>query len=377
MKERPRVLAMWDSLGPCHHARLNALSDQSEVSVIEVRSRDDHRGWGGRVDEYEPSFEVIGLNHGGSAWSPTLLAKVIGVVRSRHFDGVLVPGYTGTAALALAVWAKTKKWQTILLTDSTLGDKKRQTVAEILKRCIVARLFDVAIVSGRRAAAYAERLGFDTPRRGYYCDVVDNDWFARMAAEARGSGADIERERIGKHFLYVGRLAPEKNLVKLIEAFAKYREMGGTWDLNLIGTGPMLKTLLAVVVNSQLVPCVHFLGARVTSDLPGHYARAEALILPSKRETWGLVVNEAMACQLPILVSERCGCADDLVEPDGNGWTFDPLVPGGLAALMLRMERLPDVERQRLGNRSRTLIAGYSPRAFADEVVRMLGVDTR
>ena len=80
-----------------------------------------------------------------------------------------------------------------------------------------------------------------------------------------------------------------------------------------------------------------------------------------------------MAAGLPVLVSDRCGCVDDLVEEGGNGMTFDPEDVSALARAMEKLSALPSEELQRMGARSREIIAEYSPENFASEVERLVG----
>jgi glycosyltransferase involved in cell wall biosynthesis len=104
------------------------------------------------------------------------------------------------------------------------------------------------------------------------------------------------------------------------------------------------------------------------------YARAGAFILPSVSDPWGLVVNEAMAAGLPVLVSNRCGCAPDLVEEGRNGFTFDPYDIEGLARLMLRMSSMSDAERAAMGQASREIIRRWTPETFATNLMKVVEV---
>jgi glycosyltransferase involved in cell wall biosynthesis len=105
-------------------------------------------------------------------------------------------------------------------------------------------------------------------------------------------------------------------------------------------------------------------GFKQYSELAPYYGFASAFIHPSTSEPWGLVVNEAMASRLPVLVSERCGCARDLVRTGQNGFTFDPSRPGELSQLMLRISTSP-TESERLGRAGAVLISRWGPERFA------------
>jgi glycosyltransferase involved in cell wall biosynthesis len=101
------------------------------------------------------------------------------------------------------------------------------------------------------------------------------------------------------------------------------------------------------------------------ADLPSRYGLAEAFIHASSVEQWGLVVNEAMAAGLPVLVSATCGCAPELVQPGVTGLRFDPYsVPSIAAAIRWWCERSA-ATRERLSAASLRRVASYGPEAFA------------
>ena len=109
---------------------------------------------------------------------------------------------------------------------------------------------------------------------------------------------------------------------------------------------------------------VFFPGFRQYDELPRFYAHGGAFVHASTTEQWGLVVNEAMACGLPVIVSNRVGCAQDLVQDGVNGFTFDPYDVAELARLMLRVSE-PNFPLAAFGDASRALIADWGPERFA------------
>jgi glycosyltransferase involved in cell wall biosynthesis len=103
------------------------------------------------------------------------------------------------------------------------------------------------------------------------------------------------------------------------------------------------------------------------------YALADVLVLPSDAgETWGLVVNEAMACGLPVIVSDEVGCAPDLVIEGQTGCTYRCGDIEGLSASMIRMAGNA-AERQAMGRRAVEWIDAFSPQAAAAGVMTALG----
>jgi 1,2-diacylglycerol 3-alpha-glucosyltransferase len=105
----------------------------------------------------------------------------------------------------------------------------------------------------------------------------------------------------------------------------------------LLGDGPLKETLFHQVARMGLTDRVRFPGFKQYDELPIFYGLASAFIHASSSEQWGLVVNEAMASRLPVLVSERCGCAPDLVQNGVNGFTFDPFDIKNITDRMLQL----------------------------------------
>jgi len=103
-----------------------------------------------------------------------------------------------------------------------------------------------------------------------------------------------------------------------------------------------------------------------------YYSMASVFVCPSVSEPWGLVINEALASGLPVLVSTGCGAARSLVKDGNNGWTFPPGNEDALASLMLRISALLPGELQEMGDRSRNIIGNWSLDRFADGALSAL-----
>ncbi len=290
---------------------------------------------------------------------------------------VLVPGYYTLPALAAAVWARVHGRRSVLMTESTRGDHQRQMWKEALKGLLVRLLFGWAVAGGTDHICYLADLGFPASRVARFYDVVDND---RLYHESQRLLREASQPT-APYFLYVGRLAPEKNVAGLLATYLAHREAGGHWPLVLVGDGPERARLEQHAAASPFAPDIHFAGHKSSAELPRYYAFAGCFVLPSTREPWGLVVNEAMACGLPVIVSSRCGCAVDLVTPGENGFVFDPVcgpasdpappadaVNRELAQLLAAVEGLTEQERVRMSSASLHRIAGFSPDRFGEQI---------
>jgi glycosyltransferase involved in cell wall biosynthesis len=139
-----------------------------------------------------------------------------------------------------------------------------------------------------------------------------------------------------------------------------------------VGDGPGRASLERLCAGLQIADAVQFAGLKPARETTPYFAFAGCFVLPSSREPWGLVVNEAMASGLPVIVSRKCGCAEDLDENGANGYLFDPSSDEELSGHLLAMSEAPDSLRERMGRKSLEIIDGYSPRHWAEEVARLV-----
>lgn len=284
-------------------------------------------------------------------------------------DVVAINGWSDNGALATLHWCQRNRVPTILMSESNRFDEPRRPVQEWVKRQIVQG-FSSALVGGSSAKDYVVELGIPADRvfKGY--DVIDNDHFSLDKDSKHSSLGDRICAR--PYFLASNRFIDKKNLPRLIQAYAKYREslrgsdtgVTETWDLVMLGDGPMRDDLIALTSKINLTENVHFVGFKQYNELPAYYWNAGAFVHASTTEQWGLVVNEAMAAGLPVLVSNRCGSASDLVHEGVNGFTFDPTNVDEIAGLMCRVA-VPDFPRSDFGIASQRIIADWGPDRFA------------
>src|SRR5262249_13819924 len=370
------------NFGPYHLARLRALAARlgergDALVAYEVAGSERTYPWA-RSRRDEP-FAWITLfpDRSLETIEPAACRRAMRAVLGRDRpDAVGVVGYARPESVAAARWARRHDRPAILMSESQAVDRPRVWWKEWIKRQRI-RLFDAALVGGPRHHDYLVQLGMPIDRIALGYNAVDNAYFAaggrRWRADPRGrSGLPA-----APFFLTVCRFVPEKNLVRLIQAFARYRQQSDgprAWDLVLCGDGPGTAEVEAAVVQSGVARAIHRPGFLQVDTLPRWYAHAGAFVLPSLSEPWGLVVNEAAASRLPLLVSHRAGCAATLVpEPEGTtGARFDPLDVEGLAARLTWMATAPGDLRAVMGRRAAETVALWGPDRFARGVLEAL-----
>lgn len=376
----PQTLCVhWPRLGPYHLARLAALharlAAQDRTLVALETAGTDLYAW--RAETAPTPYRRVTL-FPGTAFEdippPAMHRAVTAALGEIAPDAVAVTSYSTPDARAALAWCRRRRRAAVMMFDSRAEDGARAGWREALKRQIV-RQFDAAIVAGTPQAAYAQALGIPAAATFAPLDVVDNAFFARQGPP-RPDLPGLGDAR--PFFLASNRLVARKNVRALVAAYGRYRQAAGArpWRLVLLGDGPGRQALEAAVREAAL-PDVTFAGFQQIDALPAYYAAAGAFVHPATADQWGLVVNEAMAAGLPVLVSTGAGCAPDLVRDGANGFTFAPADEAHLTALLGHVAAMPDPERARMGEASRELIAGYRPEDFAREMDRAAAAGLR
>lgn len=372
-----RIAVVFDNFGPYHIARLNGAARSCDLLGIEIAAASAEYAW---LPTADVAFQRRTLFQGDriGARDPVLLTELLRALVTEHGTEVFaIPGWSGPHAVAGLRVAYDLDIPVVLMSESQAGDFERGFVKERIKARYL-RLCQAGLVGGRPHRDYLARLGMRAGRIHLGYDVVDNVYFATRSNEARSQAAALREAFMlpQRYFLASARFIPKKNLERLICAYAEYRRLmmgisghaDACWDLMVLGDGELRPALAALVDQLGLAASVHLPGFKQYEVLPVFYGLAGAFVHASTIEQWGLVVNEAMASGLPVLVSTPCGCASDLVENGRNGFTFDPLDIDALARLLLNISS-DDCGRVAMGQASREIIGRWTPETFGEGLV--------
>jgi len=255
-----------------------------------------------------------------------------------NLDVCILPGYAPRQSLAALLAAKSLGIRTVMMNEGHAGTSRAQGLGAIAKQQLMA-LFDSALVGGNPQKRYVASFGLSQKKIFTGYDAVDNDYFSSRADEIRGRADEIRaRFDLPEHyFLSLGRFVTKKNLATLIRAYRMFLNANPETRTHLVmvGSGEEDSALRKLCHELRLpvydkgnsgssdvvekagqdegAPGIHFYGFRQIEDNLVFYSLADAFVLPSLWEEWGLVVNEAMASGLPVIVSETAGCAEDLL----------------------------------------------------------------
>lgn len=298
-----------------------------------------------------------------------------------QFDALWVHGYARFDSLLAMLVGRLLGIRVLVRDEATLHSKARGPVRRVLKRLFFALLrglCDGFIVIGTQNAAYYRQHGISEQRMFLVPYAVDNQFFQTGAEAARRRHPGL-RQTLGIDpdapvILCVGRLLDIKRPDTLLAAYAQVADVPGLpqpW-LVFVGDGPMQAPLAAEAARLGLSR-VRFAGFAGQDRLPAFYAMADVFVLPSEWEPWGLVVNEAMSCGLPVIVSDRVGCGADLVR-DGETGLVVPVGNADALAAALRRLLADRPAAQAMGRAGQRLVAGWDYAADLRGLRRALGL---
>jgi glycosyltransferase involved in cell wall biosynthesis len=370
----PKLVIVTEIIAPYRIPILNALAQRAEIEleVIFLSENDPTlRDWKVYKDEIKFRYQVL------PSWRQRLGRYNLLINRGVHSalkrsrpDVLLCGGYNYLASWSAAYWARTHRVPLLLWSESTAWDQRRgYPLVEFVKKRFL-KLCMAFVVPGRSSFEYLTHLGIAPQRIFTAPNAVDTALFSNLAETARRNESQVRsRHHLpSRYFLYVGRLVKDKGVFDLLEAYAQLgAETRSSIGLVFAGIGSGHRVLVerAAKVKPGIID---FLGFVHREELPEIYAFADALIFPTHSDPWGLVVNEAMACSLPVILTSVAGCATDLVRDGSNGFVIPPR---DVSCLVLAMARVAEdsARRAEMACRGRERIEGYSPDAWADGIL--------
>jgi len=365
-----RVVIVTEIIAPYRIPVFNALAqhDDIDLHLIFLAENDrTQREWLVYKDEIRFSYQVL------PAWrrrigrqSFLLNWGVETALRRAAPDFIVCGGYNYVASWQSLRWARRNRVPFSLWAESTNNDfRGRYPLIEFLKTKFL-RGCDAFVVPGKSSIEYLQTYGVPRERIHTAPNAVDTQFFAKRAEVIRRDAA-THRNALrlpARFFLFAGRLVPEKGIFDLLRAYATLTsEIRKNMGLVFVGDGLERSTLLQHAL--AITPgCIHLAGFAQRERLAAYYALADVFVFPTHTDVWGMVVNEAMACGLPVISSNAAGCVADLVENGWNGRVFSTGDVGQLACAMNELALNPEM-RALMGNRSQERIQHYSPEAWA------------
>ena len=364
-----RLVILTEIISPYRIPVFNALAKREDIDlhVIFLAEADPSvREWRVYKEEIQFSYQVLpSFRRRLRGYNILLNWNVKRALQQADPEVVLCGGYSYIASWQAAWWTRRSQVPFLLWVESNAQDQRRRYgLTEYLKRQFLSRC-DGFVVPGRSSADYLktfcipEEVIFTAP------NAVDNQFFSCKSAMVRKEEARVLHKLPGKFFLYVGRLIPEKGVFDLLQAYATLApKVRAEFGLVFVGSGVAEATLREKARGIE-PGCTRFAGFIHREGLPDFYALADIMVFPTHTDPWGLVVNEAMACGLPVISTSVAGCCADLVT---DGWNGRVVPSHDVAQLAGAMQALAGNAELRLemGEHSKQRIRAYSPEACAD-----------
>lgn len=287
-------------------------------------------------------------------------------LHKEKYDVIISCGWVDFASQIAPFLKKIFNYKFILWSGSTKDEPSLQRKITLPLVKLIVKKSDYFIAYGNKAKKYLLLLG--APKKKIVCSFnsIDVTHFKKYSRLLSKQQAIKLRKKYGlakdhKLLLYVGQFIDRKNIEVLIKATSLIKDKNIT--LILLGYGSKKSDYLKLAKKSKVN--LKIINHLELDKVPSIYAIADLFILPSKEEAWGLVVNEAMACGLPVLVSDKVGCVDDLVIEGKNGFSFRYNNPKELAKkidMILKNKKL----RTAMGKYGQKIISGFTSRKAAD-----------
>jgi glycosyltransferase involved in cell wall biosynthesis len=304
------------------------------------------------------------------------LNDILPIIRGNP-DIMVLGAWDEPTYVLLWLWGVLLRKKIIFWIESTAADGRRQGLKETYKKLLLSQASG-CIVPGMRSFDYCRILGMPESRIFVAPNAVDREFFQSQADHLLPRREEIRRELAlsGVVILFVGRMVEEyKNISYLIRSFQRLKTSGKEVSLSMVGDGPD-RAHYEEMVKRQNIFGVRFLGEMDHDQLCRVYAASDIMVLPSRIEPWGFVLNEAMEFGLPLVVTDRVGAGPDLVHPGENGF----IVPSGdEAALVKALEKLindPGL-RTKMGQASRKIVEQFSPENWAAGVASAIEAVSR
>ncbi len=365
-----RLTLITEIIAPYRIPVFNALARNPAIDlhVIFLAETDPtQRQWLVPKNEIQFSFEVLPSWRRRVYGHNILLNWGIDVaLREASPDVIVCGGYNYIASWEALTWARRKRLPFLLWVESTRRDlRSGSTLVESLKTKFL-RQCSGFIVPGISSSEYLKTYEVLDHQIFTAPNAVNVEFFSAVPEIARRNSSFQQRmfNLPDRHFLFVGRLEREKGIFDLLNAYAQLSsELRAQMGLVFVGDGsaqPELRKRAARVESGS----IQILGFLQREQLAVCYRLAETFVFPTHSDPWGLVVNEAMACGLPIICSNAAGCAADLVADQENGRV---VFSGDVDQLSSAMDDLARDHQLRIsmGQASLKKIQKYSPGACA------------
>jgi len=373
---KTEVILLTETISPYRIPVFNEIAQRlgNQFLVLFFGETEKRRQWRIYKEKIKFRYEVLMhflLQKKGSEpyfLNPTILYKLMKYSPSV----IIISGYYNLSSLLAMLYAKFFGRRIVLWCEGNKYERRiNYSLLEAYKRWFVRNCTGY-IVPGRASFEYLLSLGAKTDKIWIAPNAVDNDYFSQACDKYRETKEAFKKTKgySEKNILYVGRLIDRKGILDLLKAFQIVSGEQPDLGLLLVGSGKR-EARYRNFCKTHRIRNVFFAGFVHQEELPLYYAAADVFVLPTHSEPWGLVLNEAMACNLPIISSDVAGAAHDLIINGINGYIFQK---GNIQQLVTYLKDIlsDDQKRIKMGQASLNIIKDYSPLKCAEGAIQAI-----
>ncbi len=300
-KSKPKVLWLTNLPAPYRFPIWDQINREFDLKVAFLLKEKNWRNWS-VPKEVNWKFEFLSLNSRKLS-EFDLVPSVRG--SKRILDGVelvFVGGWESPFYWRTIRTAKLQKIPVIQFYESTQASHRFNNILIRKIRSTIFSKADFIVTAGSASTKAVEAMGIAPQKIITLFNPVDVSWFHSFAQSHR------VQQTSGHRFIYVGQLIDRKNVAEVIRSFAAICTESDT--LTIAGDGPLAQSLQELARTLDISDSVFFTGHQNQDELAKLYSTSNTLVLASTNEVWGLVVNEALASGLHVVVSDKCGVAE-------------------------------------------------------------------
>jgi glycosyltransferase involved in cell wall biosynthesis len=351
----------------------NELNKFVDLQVVFMDRTEKNRKWENVLQKSTFPYEIIQGIHiefPKRDWTLHANLSILYFLIKAKPRKLILGGYDSITSILALILTKILRIDTILWYESTReSENLNNRFLKKVKRALIGS-FGKYAVPGEQAKDNLISLGVAPEKIFMAPNVVNNAYFAQEVQVYKPEKIKLKQE-LGlpeQVILFVGQLVERKGVLTLLKAYQKLDT--DRVGLLIVGDGPLRSQYESYCLEQELHH-VRFVGFHDIDSIPQYFAISDVFVLPSKREVWGLVVNEAMASGLPVLCSHNVGCSSNLIHEGINGYTFDPNNSLELAGLLTVMLSDP-TQLEAMGEASMAIINQYTIEASVRGIVEAL-----
>lgn len=331
---RKKIVLITNIIAPYRISVFNSISKYSDVDlkVIFLAEKESNRKWKINLDDIRFNYSILkNFCIFIRSWEMPIYFNLgfWQILTNFKPDAICMCGYHYLVTIEALLYAKIKKIPITLWAEShLLSGFIKNPLTDFYKRNIISR-FDSYVACGTAAKEQIIYYGAKPEKTVVGCNTVDVEWFMRKCKEIQDNEIiQMKRRYPSQNIIYVGKFIAHKGVLNLIAEFEKL-DMADV-GLILLGEGKEKDKYLEYIRKHD-IKNVFFEGFVQKEAIVTYYKLADVFVLPSFNEVWGFVVNEAMACGLPVISSNYAGVTEDLVKDGINGYSYNPNKIGELA----------------------------------------------